>query len=365
LEKQLAWLKTKSDRNQQLKSDSRVENDIIKRMLNRFIKILTISVVGIVFLPIISLAQTTNTSHALTNELGVNVLPTYPKPNDTVSINLTLYTDDLNSANINWYKDGKEVLSGKGETTYSFKTGPAGTENKITIDVSLLSGASFSKTLTLNPVSVDLVWEANSYVPPFYKGKALHPRQGSLKLVAIPEFIKNGKRISSANLIYQWSNGLDVYQSQSGYGKNVVTIDGSLLGKEEKIKVSVTDPITNLVAQGSINITPVDPEIIFYENDPYYGNIFDSAVTGAYSLKTDEVQILAAPFYFTKESGDALTYLWQLNGQTISNLAGSLTAVFRRPEDKTTGTSNVSLQIDNANKILQQANNNLMISFEK
>ena len=28
----------------------------------------------------------------------------------------------------------------------------------------------------------------------FYKGKALHSRQGNLKIVAMPEFVKNGKR---------------------------------------------------------------------------------------------------------------------------------------------------------------------------
>lgn len=342
-------------------------------MLNRFTKILTVGVIAISFFPAVSLlpkraeAQVNNlnmnTSYALSNELGAEITPAYPRPNEDVSINLTLYTDDLNSATITWYKDGKNVLSGKGQTSYSFKAGSVGTENKIEIEVSLLNGASFSKILTLNPASVDVVWEANSYVPPFYEGKALHPRQGSLKLVAMPEFVKGGKRIAPENLIYQWSNGLNVYQNQSGYGKNVVTVDGSLLGKEEEIEVLVTDPSSGLVARGAVNISPVDPEIVFYENDPYYGHVFDSAIPGTFNLKTDEIQILAAPYYFTEEMNGGLTYDWQLNGYSVPALINSRTAIFRKPEDKKSGTSNILLRIENSNRVLQQADGNLIMNL--
>jgi hypothetical protein len=276
---------------------------------------------------------------------------------------LTLYTDDLNSANITWYKDGKSVLSGKGETKYSFITGPVGTESTIEIKVALLSGTSFSKTITISPASVDLVWEADSYVPPFYEGKALHPRQGSLKVVAMPDFVKGGKRISPSNLIYQWTSGINVLQSQSGYGKNVLVINGSLLGKDENIEALVTDPLNGLTADSIIDIAPVDPQIVFYKNDPYYGELFDESLTGSFNLNTDEVQILAAPYYFTNENG-ALNYEWQLNGQTIPELSGSMTAIFKKPQGET-GQSSISLQVTNANRVLQEADGSLIMNFEK
>lgn len=315
------------------------------------------------FLPARARAQNVNLPYAISNnELGVEIVPDYPKPNETVSINLSLYTDDLSSANITWYQDGKMVLSGKGKTAYSFRAGLAGQETKIEIEVKLLDGASFSKTLSVNPAGVDLVWETNSYVPPFYEGKALHPRQGSLKLVAMPEFIVGGSRISPQNLVYQWSNGINVYQNQSGYGKNVIVVDGSILGKQENIKVLVTDPIDNLTAQSSIDITPVDPEIVFYQIDPYYGYLFDESLAGSFNLKTDEVQILAAPYYFTKEQDGGLQYEWELNGQTLPDLSGSMTAVFRKPENQT-GQSIISLQMQDSNRILQQAENSLTMQF--
>ncbi|OHA86645.1 MAG: hypothetical protein A2726_02190 [Candidatus Zambryskibacteria bacterium RIFCSPHIGHO2_01_FULL_35_32] len=332
-------------------------------MWNNFIKTLLLVALGMVFLPATTFGQINiDIPYALSNELGVEIIPKYPRPNETIFINLVLYTGDLNSADITWYLNGKVVLEGKGETRYSFKTGNAGEENKIDIQIKLLSGVSFSKTFTLNPASVDIVWEADSYVPPFYKGKALHPKQGALRVIAMPEFVKNGNKISAKNLVYKWSNGLDVYQDQSGYGKNVIFFNGSLLGKTENIKVLVTDPINNLSAESFVDIKPVNPEIVFYENSPYYGHIFDLVITDTFDLKTDEVELLSAPYYFTRESIGALTYGWRLNNQLVPDLSGSRTAIFKKPEGEL-GRSSVSLQITNLNRILQQANENLIMNF--
>ena len=333
-------------------------------MLDKLTKILVAVGVGVVVLPLISLAQiNVNVPFALSNELGVEIIPNYPRPNEPVFINLTLYTDDLNSADIGWYKNDKLVLNGKGKVNYSFVAGNVGEETKIEIRIKLLSGTSFSKSFTLNPASIDLVWEANSYVPPFYKGKALHSRQGNLKIVAMPEFVKNGKRVGAENLVYEWSNGVDVYQSQNGYGKSVLILNGSILGQTDKIEVLVTDPVNNLVAEAFLDIMPVDPEIVFYQNDPYYGHIFDTALTGSFELKTGEVQILAAPYFFTKEREGLLKYEWRLNGTLVSNLYGSRTAIFKKPENQT-GRSVISLRMENINRILQQADSNLGIMFE-
>lgn len=334
------------------------------RQIKHFL--ITTALIG-VFLPLVSHAQYAqsgiNLPYALSNELIVNIIPDYPRPDSATFISLELYTDDLDSADIEWYKDGELVLSGKGKIKYSFMNGHIGEETNIEIRIRLLNGASFSKSFTLNPASVDLTWEANSYVPPFYKGKALHPRQGTLKIVAMPEFVKNGKRIPSQNLIYKWSDDVDVYQDQNGYGKNVLIVNGSLLGRTENLKVLVTDPVNNLVAEGFIDITPVDPEIVFYQNDPYYGHIFDVTIPNNFNLKSDEVTIIASPFFFTKSDlKNNLTYNWLLNGQNTPDLSGSRTAVFRKPEDKK-GTSLINLGIENNNRILQQADKNLVVNF--
>lgn len=317
------------------------------------------------FLPLVSFAQIPdiNIPFALSNELNVELIPNYPRPNELVFVELTLYTADLNSADISWYKNGKLDLQGKGKVSYSFKNSEAGKETQIEVRIKLSNGTSFSKKLTLNPASIDLIWESNSYVPPFYKGKALHPKQGTVKIVAMPEFIKNGKRVAPENLVYEWSNDVEAYQSQSGFGKNVLILPGSVLGQTEKINLLVTDPVNNLVAEGYLDINPSNPEINFYLNDPYYGYNFENALPKLFDLKNEEVSIIAAPYFTTIEREGLLKYNWSLNGAPISALNDSITAVFRKPED-ISGQSLLNLRIENSNKILQQGENGILIKFD-
>ena len=313
--------------------------------------------------PIFALAQLNiDIISALPSELGVEVIPDYPKPNSVVFVNLAMYTEDLDSAEIAWYLNGKVALQGKGAKQFSFRTGKVGVESKIEIRIKLKSGVTFSRNFSIIPASVDILWEADSYVPPFYQGKALHPKQGRLKLAAMPEFVKNGKRIPPSDLIYKWSNGLDVYESQSGYGKNVVIIDGALLGTTERISVLVTDPINNLVAQGFVDISTVNPEIVFYKRDPYYGFLFEQSLKNKVVLDQDEIEVVVSPYYITKEREGLLQYNWRLNGTNAPELSRSKNVVFRRPEEE--GRSLITVEVENLARLLQITDSNLVVEFK-
>lgn len=326
----------------------------------RFLNLLTLII--LVFIPFFVFGQMVDLPFAFSNELNVEFSPTYPRPNEQVLITLSLYSGDLSTADISWYEDGRLVQRGRGLVTYLFTAGNTGERKNIELRIALLNGVSFTKQVNFNPASVDIVWEAISYTPPFYKGKALHARQGTIKVVAMPEFVANGVRIPSDRLVYNWSNGLQVLQSQSGYGKSAVYINGSLFGRTENIEVMVTDPINNLVAKGRVNISPVGPEIIFYKNDPYYGPLFENALSSDYDLKTEEFEMMASPFFFSKEDMPGFTYNWKLNGNPIDSIKFSRNAVFRKPEGS--GRSMISLAIENQNKILQGATKNLTLIFD-
>jgi hypothetical protein len=123
-----------------------------------------------------------------------------------------------------------------------------------------------------------------------------------------------------------------VYENQSGYGKNTIVLNGSILGREDQVEVLVRDPINNLFATSFVTIVPLEPNIVFYENSAYYGHLFESAIPGIFDLKTGEVQILAAPYYFSKEVAGKIKYDWRLNGASVPELSKSRTAIFKRPE---------------------------------
>ncbi len=326
-------------------------------------RILVLTLSLFLLYPVLAFAQINNSvPFSFEDDLQVEVVPSYPKPNEIVWLNLAIYTTDLDSADIGWYRNGKQEVLGKGLKQYSFRNGNAGETTSIEIRVRLQDGTVFSKKLSFAPAEVDLLWEADSYVPPFYRGKALHPRQGKLRVVAMPNFTTNGKVVPASKLIYEWSDGMQVYQSQSGYGRNVLSLNGSILGSTEQIQLTVRDPNSSLIAQSFLDVPTTDPELLFYRNDPYYGLLLDNAITEPIALTSQEVEVFASPFYITKELGSALKYNWTLNGQVVPELSNSRTAIFRKPESGS-GRSDVRVEVKNENKILQFTDSRITINF--
>src|SRR3989344_5968640 len=189
---------------------------------------------------------------SLPSELNINLVPNYPKPNSRVRLSLTMYTENLDNAQIDWYVDGKKVLSGIGEKVYTVTTSKAGTETDVEIIITLASGAKFSKSLTLKPATIDLLWQSDSYVPPFYKGKALFPSQGNVVITAMPEFYSGSSKVSPSSLNYSWTVNDKVLQNQSGYGKQSIKVAGPALGTSINVLVTVTDNSMGITSDTSL-----------------------------------------------------------------------------------------------------------------
>jgi hypothetical protein len=297
---------------------------------------------------------------SLPDELTIDVIPPHPRPNGQVSVNLRMYTEDLNSALISWSINGSRRAEGRGMTSFSFTTGKAGSESRLTVNITLQSGKSFSKSITVRPSEIDLIWQSNSYVPPFYKGKALMSRQGAVTIEAMPQVYSGGSRISADRLVYKWTVNGAVQESQSGYGRKVLQTSGPLLGTDLDISVVATDPISNASAQAYLTVKPADPLLLFYENSPLYGIVYERAVNGALDLSGEEVSVIASPFFINTQ--DNPIYRWTMNGRSAPEVSG-LSATFRKPEG-VTGSTFLSLKAENPIKILQFTENGFRINYK-
>lgn len=328
-------------------------------------KYIYIFILLILLTPFYSSAQfNINLDATLQDELNVEIIPTYPKPNEMVYIKLDMYSEDLDKAEITWNQDNKILIKENGKKTYNFVSPSSGQETKIEIRVKLQSGKIFYKLITIRPASVDLIWQSNSYVPVFYKGKTLHPKQGDLSIVAMPDFRDaQGNPIPAKSLIFKWSDGNNTYDDQSGYGKNVLRINGSLLGRDERIDVLVTDPNSNKVAFDYIQIPTIIPEVVFYEVSPFYGPRFNKSISDSLKLSGEEIEVFAAPFFASDINKSTTYFNWKLNGISSTELLRSKTVVFRKPEGKS-GSSNISLTVENGSKILQETTGSFRINFE-
>jgi len=109
----------------------------------------------------------------LGNQLQLDVRPQAPRPGDTVSITAQSFSADVNRSNFTWSVNGKVIKRGLGENKIEFRTGEAGSVSVVRVIVETPTLGTLSSELTLRPARVNLIWEADSYTPPFYQGKAL------------------------------------------------------------------------------------------------------------------------------------------------------------------------------------------------
>jgi hypothetical protein len=117
----------------------------------------------------------------------VNMVPENPAPNEGVAISLNSYASNLDAVMITWRVDGKISLSGIGKKTFLLTAPAAGKTTNVSVLIALPDG-DITKDIAVRPAEMVLLWQADdSYVPPFYKGKAMPSAQSEIKVVAMPE----------------------------------------------------------------------------------------------------------------------------------------------------------------------------------
>ncbi len=299
-------------------------------------------------------------------QVDLSLSPETPGANQYVTATADSYGTDLNAASFSWYINGKLIKSGKGLKTFSFTTGATNTSTVLGLNITTQEGERVTKTITLKPSEVDLIWQSYGYVPPFYKGKTLFSHQDMIQFIAIPHIIgTNGVEIPAGNLIYKWTRNGTILGDFSGYGKNTYTMISSVISRPLLIDVEVTSPTTDDMAQASTVATPIEPSVVFYEKNPLYGIQFQKALTGSVAMSdAKEINVLAEPFYFGVNylSDPSLSYKWNINNSQIDSDTTKTNRIFR-PVGGTAGTSYISLSIENANKMLQYANNGFNLNF--
>jgi hypothetical protein len=328
--------------------------------------LISLSVLVVAFMVAqVAIAQDFSSVVGTTADVAVEFSPSAPGPNQTVTATATSYSVDLNSSGIAWFVNGKMQATGTDLATFSFQTGSLDQTTTIDVVITTINGQVIKKTFSLKPAEVDLIWQAESYTPPFYQGKALFSHEERLEFVAIPHILDgSGAEIPADQLVYKWTKNGSVVGEFSGYGKSTYTMIASIISVPIDMQVEVTTEDGTGIADAETTAAPVDPSIVFYQRDPLYGLQFQKALPVSFAMTGKEIEILAEPFYFGSDdiSAGNLQYAWNINGQSIDSDLSKTDRVFR-PASGTTGTSNISLSVTNTDKILQIADSNFNLSF--
>lgn len=227
--------------------------------------------------------------------------------------------------------------------------------------VTLLFIPIFVRAQTLSTPSVDLIWEAETYAPPWYQGRTLPSPESLVRVVALTKI---------SQPIFHWrKDGTDV-RSASGAGKNSFDYRVGAGGSSNLIEVAVTRLDGSVAAAGAARIPVVAPKILFYELKdgwPDYRRALKNL-----AITADQTKIIAEPFYFSladPPTGEAgwlnrrLVFDWSANSQPIAPATEDPRFLTLLTTAETSGESLIDLKITNADRSRQVASAKLPVSF--
>lgn len=298
----------------------------------------------------------------LENDVEIQTIPENPEPYSNVTIKLISYATDLNKAMIEWRSGSTIVLSGYGKTSYYFETFGPNSATVFDITITPSNGvSSVSKQISIIPSEVELFWEAiNGYTPPFYKGKSFVSREGTVKVVAIPNtnVIKQGK----GNISYTWKSNDKTDQGASGYNKDSYIIQNKTLNDTETISVLASSIDNKYNAIKTIDIPMVNPKIIFYKKSPTEGVIYGRALVDDDFVTEDEITIVAEPYFLAYVGNEYdFDFNWKINGQSIA-VPPKKTEITVRPSSRG-GYATISLSMENLKMLFQEVSGGLKLNL--
>ncbi|OGG58539.1 hypothetical protein A2765_02315 [Candidatus Kaiserbacteria bacterium RIFCSPHIGHO2_01_FULL_56_24] len=255
----------------------------------------------------------------LERQLDLATSPQYPAGGETVDLSITSFAIDLNRSAVTWYADGKVIAQGDGLVQASVKTGALGSVTSITVVAEEEDGLIGSAQATIRPTEVDLLWNTGSYVPPFFKGRALAGTDSTIHAQALARFKRaNGTFVPEKDIIYSWYKGPT--QIAAVRGKSSATFAGPALFGTDVISIIATSADGAYKGRAEAHITAVDPSVELYENHPLFGVLYHRALVGSVATLENEQKVTAVPYFahIKSPSENGLSYEWEVNGRGVA-----------------------------------------------
>ncbi len=294
-------------------------------------------------------------AQTITPDLTIDSIPLNPGPLSTVQLEARSYALNLDQATITWRYNDKIIDNGIGRKRATVTTPASGQIATITVTVAALGSPATTATITFRPASVDILWEAaDSYTPPFFKGKALPSDNSLIRVAAIPAF--NAPKNASFN----WVRNNAALPSASGYNKSTILIKHNELNQQEQI--SVTASGGTFSGNGSVTITPRQPSLIGYSKIEGFVD-YANGSTNILSTTRPGMVVWFEPFYFSAPNGinADLTISATENDSPIPSTDNKNEFRFSRPEGG--GQAKIRLAISTMLYSLQYLERTFTLNF--
>ena len=241
------------------------------------------------------------------DEVNMTIVPEYPKPNEQFTATIQSYAHNIPGNNIQWYIGDVLLTQGQGLNTLTLKAPIAGESLQITAKIGTIATAQ----RTIQPTVVDIVWEADTYTPTQYQGRALPVDSSNIIAQAIPHIPNK----DTTTLIYNWYKNDTFLAQHSGPEKDTIRIPSPGLFEEYILSVTITNTQGYTLGQTGVKIKTTEPEIVFYPKIPLTGITFSQALTKEnMNIPNIEPTLVAIPYFFSIQTPEEIIYSWNIHG---------------------------------------------------
>lgn len=303
-------------------------------------------------------------SFAQENDLFLIVSPSSPSPNQGYSVEAKSFQFNASGAYFEWFKDGKKIDEGTGILKKIFNGEKTGSQTIIKVLVSA-DNKFYEATANINVNDIDFIINPLTYAPLFYRGQTLPTPGSTVEIYAIPHIYSSASRISSANLIFEWSIDGKKIKEQSGRGKNklIFSLPKVLLGENE-VTLAVSSLNGTVAHEKIIKVEMRRPEIILYKSSSLLGR-FPRALSAFEAKSGEEFAVAAEPFFFDFNSILRGTFSWLANGTKISQNAEQNPFLLElSSQSGTESESNISFKIEDKDNVFQKGEGRITIKVK-
>jgi len=298
---------------------------------------------------------------SIESPLELRVTPSNPAPNQTITVHAENVSGALGSTTFVWRINGQLFDQGLGRDTITTTLGEVNSVTAISVAVSQNGTLLNEKTIRIQPASLDIVWEGNTYTPVFYTGRPLPTGSSSLTLTAIPNINQNGSRVSSANLVYTWFINSSQTPTRSGFGTQTILLSPPQFETEFTVSVVAETADGSVRAQKQVTIKPVRPTVAIYEQAPLLGLRFDKAIMTETSLTEDEITLNAFPLFVNNVS--TLNYEWFVGRDRVTETGKTDREVTLRRSGDGGGQFPIEFSFKSASLLFERASSNFLLTF--
>lgn len=244
--------------------------------------------------------------------------PQSPSPGQQVTIITQATSFDTQRTRYLWTVDGESRpdLSGLGKNSYIFTAAEVGSTKRINVEAQPISDRAVTASLTVYTTDIAMTWTADTYIPKWYKGKALPIPNSMVRVAAIPTIIIEGITIPAEKLIYTWEkNGERILM---GIGKQILEFqEPEQSWQIPTIVLTIEDIERRIQKEARVMVASQTPQAVIYQSFPLGGIEFRRGTSAFLPISPGIIDVQIEPFFFNKQSKYDFSYEWLVQGSPV------------------------------------------------